>query len=108
MVNTAEALKSDDPQTIKSFMGSITSHITCDIKLIETELEKKQNGEFDIERISHQLIRLQKIRLSTHFNLIQDLNDRYIEVREAGVTEEAEKLLLKDDIAFIQQIADKV
>ena len=91
MVTADEALKSDDPKEVKRLRGSISTQISCDINLLQKELSKKVEKGFDYGRISPQLIKTQKKKLLGHFELIQKLHERFIQVREEGLDEETEK-----------------
>ena len=77
MVTAEEALKSSDPKEIKRLRGSISTQITIDINLLTKELAKKTDGSFDLEKMCHQIIKIHKKKLSTHFDLIQKLHERY-------------------------------
>ena len=108
MVTVGEALNSEDPKLIKRLRGSICTQITCDVNLLSKELNKKQNGRFDLLNISHQLIKIQKKKLLEHFDTIQKLHDRYILVRDEGLTEELEQSLVEEDITYMENITLKV
>ena len=60
MVTAEEALSSTDPSTVKKLRGSIKVQIVCDIKLLDRELAKKQDGVLDLAIISRELMKLQK------------------------------------------------
>ena len=44
----------------------------------------------------------------SHFELIQKLHVRFLEVREEGTTEDAEQLLVEEDIKYLDEITAKV
>ena len=104
MVTAEEALQSQDPKTVKRLRGSINTQIQCDVNLLEKELQKKQNGNFDLSKISPQLIKIQKKKLLSHFELIQKLHDRFVAIREEGETEDAEAALVQDDMNYMLNI----
>ena len=104
MVTADEAIKSGQPKDVKRARASISAQITCDINLLKRELAKELNGDFDYEKISPQLIKIQKKKLSDHFELIQKLHEKYLEVREEGVDDEAEQLLMEDNIRYMDNI----
>ena len=108
MVTVDEALVSEDPKVVKRLRGSICTQITCDLNLLNKEINKKQDGGFDLATISHQLIKIQKKKLLEHFDTIQKLHDRYILVREEGLTEKLEQLLVEEDISYMENITLKV
>ena len=49
MVNAEEALTSDDPNIVKRLRGSISTQISCDVKLLEKELAKKKMGHLTLQ-----------------------------------------------------------
>ena len=108
MVTAKEAIKSNDPKEVKRCRSSINTQITCDLILLKKELSKEKNGGFDFEDISQQMITMQKKKLSDHFELIQKLHERYLEVRVEGSTDEEEELLIKEDVSFMENITSKV
>ena len=108
MVTAEEALKSDDPKIVKRLRGSIGAQISCDIDLLDKELSKKSNQSFEVERISHQLIKVQRKKLLDHFDLIQKLHEQYVVIREEGENSEAENALELADIDYMQKITVKV
>ena len=108
MVTTDEALKSEDPNVVKRLRGSICTQITCDINLLNKELAKKTDTRFDIEKISHQLIKIQRKKLVDHFDLVQKLHDRFITIRVEGPDDESEEALVVADIEYMQKITLRV
>ena len=70
MVTAEEALKSADPKEVKRLRGSISAQISCDVNLLQKELSKKLENDFDYGKISPQLIKTQKKKLSGHYDLI--------------------------------------
>ena len=108
MVSAEEALSSDVPATVKKLRGSIKVQIICDIKLLEKELAKKKDEELDLASISHELMKLQKKKLIGHFDLIQRLHDKYLEIREEGTCTEAEEKLQLEDVNYMEEITSKV
>ena len=108
MVTVEEALTSDDPKVVKRLRGTISAQITCDVNLLNKELSKKLGEEFVLDKISHQLIRVQKKKLTDHFEVIQKLHDRYICIREEGDNDESEEKLVEQDISYMEQVTMKV
>jgi len=47
MVTAEEAIKSDDSKVVKRARRSISTQITCDVGLLNRELEKQINGGFE-------------------------------------------------------------
>ena len=93
MVTATEALLSSDPKIVKRLRGSISTQLSCDKNILEKALSQKINGNFDFEKISPQLVKTQKGKLQNHFELVQKLHDKYIEVREEGLNDEEEQSL---------------
>ena len=108
MVTAEEALKSTDPQEVKRLRSSISGQITCDINILQRELSKKKGDCFDFDKISPQLIKTQKKKLVSHFELVQKLHERFCDVREEGVDEQAESNLVESDTEFMISIMSKV
>ena len=108
MVTAEEALKSSDPKEIKRLRGSISTQITIDINLLAKELAKKTGGSFDLDKMCHQIIKIQKEKLLTHFDLIQKLHERYVERREEGIDEAAEQSLVSEDVQYLEDIVTKI
>ena len=108
MVTAEEALKSDDPIVVKRLRSSISAQITCDLNILEKELSKKRGEAFNFEKISPQLVKTQKKKLVAHFELIQRLHDRFMEVRDEGLNEETEASLVESDVEFMTGITSKV
>ena len=108
MVSAEEALSSDVPATVRKLRGAIKVQIICDIKLLEKELAKRKDEELDLASISHELMKLQKKKLIAHFDLIQKLHDKYLEIREEGISTEAEEKLLLEDVNYMEEITSKV
>ena len=108
MVTAEDALKSEDPKEVKRLRGSISTQISCDINLLQKELSKKLENGFDYEKISPQLIKTQKKKLLGHFDLIQKLHERFMEVREEGLDEQAEQELIALDMNYSEDITSKV
>ena len=108
MVTAEEALSSNDPQVVKRLRGSLSTQVTCDINLLSKELGKQQEGKFDLQKISHQLIKIQRKKLHDHFEAVQKLHDRYISIRSEGEDEEAEEALNLEDINYMENITLRV
>ena len=108
MVTVEEALTSDDPKVVKRLRGTTSAQITCDVNLLNKELSKKLGEEFVLDKISHQLIRVQKKKLTDHFEVIQKLHDRYICIRDEGDNVESEEKLVEQDISYMEQVTMKV
>ena len=108
MVNVDEALVSEDPKIVKRLRGSISTQITCDINLLKKELSKRQDGKFELDKISHQLIKIQKKKLTSHFETIQKLHDRFILIREEGLSDEAEAELANEDAKYMENVTLQV
>ena len=108
MVTAEEALRSDDPNEVKRLRGSISTQIACDIKLLQKELAKKTGNSYDFEKISPQLIKTQRKKLQSHFELIQKLQERFVEIREEGLTAETETALVEADVAYMEDITSRV
>ena len=107
MVTAEDALKSEDPKEVKRLRGSISAQISCDINHLQKELSKELENEFDYERISPQLIKTQKKKLLGHFDLIQKLHERFMEVREEGFDEQTEQELAALDMNYSEDITSK-
>ena len=58
-----EALLSKDHSLVKRIRGSMHSQISCDVKLLRSELAKKTGPHFILENISSNLIKIQKEKL---------------------------------------------
>ena len=99
---------SKDPKEVKRARGSISTQITCSVNLLNRELSKKIHDGFDSEKISAQLVKTQKKRLSTHYELMQKLQERYLAVRDEGITDAAESALVEEDILYMEDIVSKV
>ena len=108
MVTAEEALKSSDPAEVKRLRGSICAQISCDTNLLTKELSKKVGEQFDYGKISPQLIKIHKKKLLSHYDLIQKLQGRFLEVREEGLTDDAEAELVESDIKYMENISSKV
>ena len=108
MVTATEALSSSDPKIVKRLRGSICTQLSCDINILEKALSHKINNSFDFGKISPQLVKTQKAKLQNHFDLVQKLHEKYIEVREEGLNDDEEKCLVKEDIDYIEQLTSKV
>ena len=108
MVNVDEALVSEDPKVVKRLRGSISTQVTCDINLLKKELSKRQDGKFELDKISHQLIKIQKKKLISHFETIQKLHDRFILIREEGLSDEAEAELADEDAKYMENVTLQV
>ena len=92
MVNIEEATQSNDQIFVKRMRDVVSSQISCDVTLLGKELAKKESGQFEIEKISCQLIKVQKEKLLLHFDLIKKLHDRYIQIRNEGDSEDSEAI----------------
>ena len=108
MVTADEAMKSDDPKIVKRLRGSINSQLSCDVHLLEKELDKKTDGKFDLGRISHQLIKVQRKKLTDHFEVVQNLHDRYVQIRQEGEDDQAEESLVTEDSQYLEVVTRKV
>lgn len=108
MVTAEEALTSNDPTVVKRLRGSISAQVTSDLNILEKELSKKQGEIFNYEGISPQLIKIQKKKLLSHFDILQKLHERYAQIREEGVDEEVELTLVEADSNYIETITTKV
>ena len=108
MVTATEALESSDPKIVKRLRGSISTQLSCDINILEKALSHKVDGSYDFGKISPQLVKTQKVKLKNHFDLVQKLHEKYIEVREEGLNDDEENSLIKDDINYIEQLTSKV
>ena len=108
MVTAEEALISRDPKEIKRLRGSISTQLTIDINLLEKELSKKTGGSFDLDKMCHQIIKMHKKKLLTHFDLIQKLHERYVELREEGIDELTEDKLVAEDVQYLENIITKI
>ena len=104
MVTVTEALTSEDPKVVKRLRGSCSTQISCNLNILEKALSQRINNDYDYGKISPQLIRTHKAKLQNHFDLVQKLHDKFIELREEGSDEKEEEQLLKEDISYIQDI----
>ena len=108
MVTAEEALKSSDPSEVKRLRGSISTQISCDVKLLEKELSKKVDKKFNYDQISPQLIKNHKKKLLLHYDLIQKLQEKYVEVRDVGLSDKEEAALVESDVSYMEDISSKV
>ena len=92
MITVEEALRLDDPNRLKRLRALVNTQITCDINLLNEELNKEQNGQFALSQMSEQLIKIQKEKLLLHFDGIQKVHDRYLVFRDLGDSDDAECL----------------
>ena len=108
MVTAEEALKSSDPKEVKRLRGSLSTQISCDTQILQKELSKKVGEQYDYLKISPQLIKIHKKKLLFHYDMIQKLQERYVEVREEGLTEDAEAALVTSDVGYMEDISSRV
>ena len=71
-------------------------------------MAKKKDGKYDLDQISHQIMKIQKKKLLTHLDLIEKLHDRYLAIREEGLNDDEEQLLQTGDIKYMEDITLKV
>ena len=108
MVTAEEALKSCDPKEVKRLRSSISAQVTCDINILQKELNKKQEDKYEYDKISPHLIKTQKKKLVGHFDLLLKLHERFCEVRDEGSDDDGETNLIEADTQFISTITSKV
>ena len=108
MVTVAEILSSEKPKAVKKFRGFLQGHILCSVELLDKELSKKLNEKYLLDKISHQLIKIQQTKLTDYFEDIQKVHDKYMNIHDEGNDDEADYKLLEDDIAFMKNIMLKV
>ena len=108
MVRAEEAINSDDPKTVKRARRSINTQISCELGLLVKELAKETDGDYNYDQISPELIKSQRKKLEAHFDLIQKLHERYLDVREEGINDVEEQSRIKEDINFMADITSKV
>ena len=71
-------------------------------------MEEKKNGTFDYEKNSPKLVKRHKKKLLGHFETIQKLHEKFLQVREEGVDVETEQQLIEEDINYTGDITSKV
>ena len=50
MFTAEEALKSCDPKEVKRLRSSISAQVTCDINILQKELNKKQEDKYEYDK----------------------------------------------------------
>ena len=80
-MSSREALKSSDPRVVKTARRTVKGQITNNTNQLSNLLHKKSDGDFDLDNISYPIVSEIHNKLNSNFELINQLHDRYGQVR---------------------------
>ena len=92
-MTSREALNSSDPRVVKTARRAIKGQITIATSQSSNLLHKKSDGDFKLNEVSEI-----HSKLKSNFELINQLHDRYVQVRDEGQDDDEENRLVEEEV----------
>ena len=107
-MTSKEALNSSDPRVVKTARRAIKGQITIATSQLSNLLHKKTDGDFDLNEISYPIVSEIHNKLKSNFELINQLHDRYVQVRAEGQDEDEENRLVDEEVRYMLDVSTQM
>ena len=107
-MTSREALKSSDPRVVKTARRAIKGQIMIATSQLSNLLHKKSDGDFDLDNISYPIVSEIHNKLNSNFELINQLHDRYGQVRAEGQDDDEENRLVEEEVRYMSDVSTQV
>ena len=103
-----EALESTVPRIVKNARRAIKRQVTMGTTRLTNLLQKPSDGDFDFDNISYPVVLEVYTKLMSDFELINQLHDRYVQVRAEGQDDDEENRLVDEEVRYMLDVSTQM
>ena len=107
-MTSMEALKSTDPRAVKYARRAVKGQVTMGATRLTNLLQKTTDGKFDFDNISYPIVSEVYTKLMSDFELINQLHDRYVQVRAEGQDDDEENRLVDEEVRYMLDVSTQM